>query len=76
MVKYRLIFRNFKVLTDTSSSDVVRIKGPAIFADAISFVAIRFAERVVSASYLVTGCCEKQKYGIIVAIIRILFLYN
>lgn len=45
-----------ETFTNASSRDVVRIERPSVLADAISFVAVRFAIRVISASYFVARC--------------------
>lgn len=48
---YRIAF----VYINATSCNIVRIEGPPIFADAVGFVSIRFAVRVVPASNFVAG---------------------
>lgn len=53
---FRFVKKSICLLTDTSSRYVVRIEGPAIFANAISFVTVGLAEGMFAASYLIAWC--------------------
>lgn len=54
-----LIYReNIHLLTNTSSRYIVWIKGPTVFANAISLVTVSLTEGMFAASYLITRCFE------------------
>lgn len=59
---HRTFMSLMETFTNTSSRDVVRIEGPSVFADAVSFVPVRFAIRVISAGYFVARCYEKKNH--------------